>query len=97
MTASEAPTRLRRTDEAILEELRERRLEYVALVASRRGINLDYAEERCRTLAERGLVERTTDEVTYRITEKGRRYLAAVADEAPGEAAGERATAPATE
>lgn len=97
MTAIEDPPQLRWTDEAILEELRDRRLEYVALLANRRGLHLSYARERCRTLAERGFVERTTDEVTYRITEKGERYLEAVAEEAPADVREDRVATPATE
>lgn len=97
MTAIEDPTRMRWIDEAILEELRDRRLEYVALLANRRGLHLSYARERCRALAERGFVERTTGEVTYRITEKGERYLDAVAEEGAADARDDRATAPASE
>jgi DNA-binding MarR family transcriptional regulator len=96
MTPIEDPPQLRWTDEAILEELREQRLEYVALLANRRGLHLDYARERCQRLAERGLVERTTDEVTYRITAAGERYLDTVADDATRATRGERAAGPAT-
>ena len=84
---------IRSTDEAILEELRDQRLEYVALLANRRGLHLRYARERCEVLESRGFVERTTDEVTYRITEKGEAYLDGVAEEAPGRAGDGRATA----
>jgi predicted transcriptional regulator len=89
MTAIRDSERMIRTDEAILEELREHRLEYMALVANRRGLHLTYAKERCKILERRGFVEQTTDEVTYRITEKGESYLDAVAggmtDYSPGE------------
>lgn len=97
MTPTEDSARLRWTDEAILEELREQRLEYVALLANRRGLHLSYARERCRSLAERELIEHTTDETTYRITSKGEAYLEAVAGETAGGPSEDRATAPATE
>jgi len=78
--AEKRPDWMVAVDEAILEELRERRLDYVSLIASRRGIHLKYAERRFRTLERRGFVERTSAEVTYRITAKGERYLE---DESP--------------
>ena len=90
MTANEDTEWLRWTDEAILEELREQRLEYVALLANRRGLHLAYAKERCRLLDRRGFIERTTDEVTYRITEKGEDYLDNGADETIGNAPDDR-------
>jgi len=80
MAAIEEGEELQSTDEAILEELRDQRLEYVALVANRRGLNLSYTRERCRVLDRRGLIERTTDEVTYRLTSKGENYLEGVAE-----------------
>lgn len=64
-----------RTDEAILQELDECHLEYVAIIANRRGLNLSYTERRCRKLERYGFVEKTSDEVTYRITPKGEQYV----------------------
>ena len=81
MAAIEQGEELQSTDEAILEELRDQRLEYVALVANRRGLNLSYTRKRCRVLDRRGLIDRTTDEVTYRITEAGEQYLQHSADD----------------
>lgn len=80
MPAPDGPTRLTTTDEAILEELHEQRLEYVALIANRCGLHCRYAEDRCRSLERRGLIEQATDEVTYRITTKGERCLAGEMD-----------------
>lgn len=68
-------------DEVIMEDLRERRLDYPPLVASRCGLHVTFAKRRCRELAERGLLERATTEATYRITRRGERYL----DEGAGE------------
>lgn len=74
-TSRERPTWMLATDEAILEELCEHRLDYVSLVASRRGINIAYAERRFEILERHGLVEQTTAEMTYRITDQGERWL----------------------
>lgn len=92
MTAVEDSEQLRSVDVAILEELRQRRLEYVALVANRRGIYLSYARDRFDVLERCGFVERTTDEVTYRITAKGEAYLEGVAEKAAGPAVHGRAS-----
>lgn len=64
-----------RADMAILDELNEHRLEYVALIANRRGLHLQYARDRCEVLERQGFIERTTDELTYRITTTGEQYL----------------------
>lgn len=63
------------TDEIILEELEDVRLDYPVLIASRRGLHINHTVQRCRELERRGLVETVSGEVTYRITESGRRYL----------------------
>lgn len=63
------------TDEAILEELRQTRLDYPALIAARRGLHLGHVERRCDVLDASGLIERASPERTYRITELGRRVV----------------------
>lgn len=62
-------------DEAILEELAARSMEYPTLIASRRGLHVNYVENRCRILEERGLLEAVSREGTYRITDRGAGYL----------------------
>lgn len=62
-------------DEDILRELHEEQPEYLPLVANRLGLHLGNVEQRCSVLVERGLVEPVTDEVVYRTTERGVRYL----------------------
>ena len=37
--------------------------------------HIPYAERRCRRLVARGLLERDSDEVAYRLTADGRHYL----------------------
>jgi DNA-binding IclR family transcriptional regulator len=69
------PDWMHRADVAILDYLHAERLDYVPLVASHLGLHLSYAEARCETLAERGLVEPVSEEVVYRLTERGRALL----------------------
>jgi predicted transcriptional regulator len=66
---------MRSADAAILDLLARERPTYVPLLANRLGMNLDYAERRCETLADRGLIEPVSREVVYRITEAGRDRL----------------------
>lgn len=61
-------------DEIILEELDKVKLDYPVLIASRRGIHSNFTVQRCRELEQRGFVEAVSREVTYRITDRGRRY-----------------------
>jgi len=65
---------LRPADEAILDFLDGEGVEYPAIVAHRTGIHVPYVERRCAVLAERGLLERVSGEVVYRVTERGRRH-----------------------
>ena len=66
-----------KADDAILELLREAG---IAANPATIGFNTDYdnryVSQRCRVLAEHGLVERVHEtKAMYRITEFGRRYL----------------------
>ena len=71
---------MRPADEDILRQLREEQPEYLALVANRLGMHLGYVERRCAVLVENGLVEQVSEEVVYRTTELGERYLAGDVD-----------------
>ena len=66
---------IRTADHQILAFLEDRRTDYPALIASRLGIHTPYVERRCAVLAERGMLEAVTEEVVYRITERGVDYL----------------------
>ncbi|WP_049931056.1 phenylalanine--tRNA ligase subunit alpha [Halosimplex carlsbadense] len=74
---SQHPDWFRRADAAILQHLVEERPTYLALVANRLGMPADYAQRRMDRLVADGLVEPVTEEVVYRITERGERRLAA--------------------
>jgi|GEM_PF-1238690 len=71
---------LRRADAEILHHLEREQPTYVPLVASRLGLDLDYAEQRCSKLAAEDLIEPVSHEVIYRITDRGQRQLSAYAD-----------------
>lgn len=71
---------MRAADEDILQQLREERPDYLALVANRLGMHLGYVERRCGVLVEHGLVEQVSHEVVYRTTELGEQYLAGDVD-----------------
>ncbi|WP_331236234.1 MarR family transcriptional regulator [Natronorarus salvus] len=87
-------------DEAILEFLLDNPPEYAPLIAGGIGMHHTNVERRCRVLAESGLLETVSEEVVYRLTERGERFLATEASERaelgpeeqvgrdPGEAAG---------
>lgn len=71
-----------RADDYILELLRDAG---ITANPSTIGYNIDYdrryVSERCRILAENGLLERVDEsKAMYRITEKGRKYLAGELD-----------------
>ena len=66
---------MRTADHQILEFLATRRADYPALVASRLGIHTPYVERRCAVLAEQGMLEAVTEEVVYRVTDRGLQYL----------------------
>lgn len=74
------PERLSAADETILETFRTEPVQYPALIAGRSGLHIPYAERRCRVLADRGFLERVSDEVAYRLTVDGSRYLEAQSD-----------------
>jgi predicted transcriptional regulator len=62
-------------DETILRDLRAEQPDYAPLVASRLGMLPDYVADRCQQLVENGLIEPVSDEVVYRVTTRGERYL----------------------
>lgn len=62
-------------DSAILASFRTKPIQYPALIASRSGLHIPYAEQRCEVLADRGLLEQISDEVAYRVTAAGLDYL----------------------
>lgn len=68
---------MRTADRQILEFLATHRADYPALVASRLGIHTPYVERRCTVLAEQGMIEAVSEEVVYRITDRGLQYLEA--------------------
>ena len=69
-------------DTAILRDLSATGPDYIPLVANRTGVHLKHVERRCTVLLERGLIEQTTDEVIYRITEEGTHCLGVVSEDA---------------
>lgn len=69
------PSWLMDTDITILATFCTEPVQYPAMIASRSGLHIPYAERRCRVLAEYGLLERVNGEITYRLTTDGRRYL----------------------
>lgn len=71
---------IRPADRQILEFLSERYTDYPAIIASRIGVHTPYVERRCSVLQERGLLEAVSAEVVYRITDRGRSYLASTPD-----------------
>lgn len=66
---------VRPADRLILEFLDDRRADYPALIAGRIGVHTPYVERRCAVLEERGLLEAVSEEVVYRITDRGVAYL----------------------
>jgi DNA-binding IclR family transcriptional regulator len=73
--SDQVPERVAAADTAILATFRNDPVQYPALIASRSGLHIPYAEQRCRALADRGLIEQVSDEVAYRLTADGRHYL----------------------
>jgi len=69
------PAWMTTADETILRDLRAEQPEYAPLVASRLGMLPNYVDERCDELVERGLIEAVSDEVVYRVTARGERFL----------------------
>jgi len=76
-------TWVRPADRQILERLHGCHTDYPALIASRLGIHTPYVERRCAVLEEHGLIEAVSEEVVYRITDRGEEYLE-THPEAPG-------------
>lgn len=62
-------------DLAVLSDLATERMDYPTLIANRCGIHEGSVERACERLTAKGLLERTSEETTYRITERGRHYL----------------------
>ncbi|MFB6154393.1 MAG: MarR family transcriptional regulator [Haloferacaceae archaeon] len=69
------PAWMNTADEVILRDLRAEQPDYAPLVASRLGMLPDYVDDRCEELVENGFIERLSDEVVYRVTKRGERYL----------------------
>ncbi|PSQ02968.1 DUF2250 domain-containing protein [Halobacteriales archaeon QS_4_69_31] len=69
------PDWLRPGDVAILEYLIEAGSDYVPLVASNLGLYLGYAERRCAALESHGCIEPVSQEVVYRVTDRGERLV----------------------
>jgi hypothetical protein len=69
--------RLHPVDVAVLGHLEETGVDYPTCIAHRHEIPVADIEQRCAALAERELVEAVSHEVVYRITDAGRRRLAA--------------------
>lgn len=67
--------RLGPADREILRYLRDERADYLPILANRLGMHLGYVERRCALLVDCGLVEPISDEVVYRVTDLGVRYL----------------------
>jgi hypothetical protein len=67
--------RVAAADAAILATFRSDPVQYPALIASRSGLHIPYAERRCRVLADRGLLEQVSGEIAYRLTTDVRHYL----------------------
>lgn len=59
-------------DRRILRYLAAETVEYPALIASNTGLHVPLVERRCRALTEADLLEAVSDEVLYRLTERGR-------------------------
>ena len=64
--------KLRTADRRIIGYLADTNVEYPALIASHTGLHVPLVERRCRLLAAAGLLEPVSDEVLYRLTERGR-------------------------
>jgi hypothetical protein len=60
--SDQVPERLAAADAAILTTFRSAPVQYPALIASRSGLHIPYAERRCRVLANRGLLEQVSGE-----------------------------------
>lgn len=69
------PDWLTATDISILETFRVEPVQYPAMIASRSGLHIPYAERRCQVLVEYDLLEQVDDEITYRLTMDGQHYL----------------------
>ena len=70
-------TSLSDADERVLRHLERAGADYPALVAANTGLHIPLVERRVAALADRGLVEAATAEEIYRVTDAGRRALAA--------------------
>lgn len=70
-------TSLSDADERVLRHLERAGADYPALVAANTGLHIPLVERRVAALADRGLVEAATAEQIYRVTDAGRRALAA--------------------
>jgi RIO-like serine/threonine protein kinase len=51
-------------------------VQYPALIAGLSGLHVPSAEQRCQALVDYSLLERSSDEITYRLTIDGYRSLA---------------------
>lgn len=77
---SHQENRTRPTDAVILEHLSDRGIDYPEVIAAGRAFGADVATRRAEDLASRGLVERVSHEVVYRITERGEARLDVVTE-----------------
>lgn len=66
-------------DAAILATFRIDPVQYSALIASRSGLHIPSAKQRCLMLVTYGLLERDNNEVASRLTADGRHYLSRTA------------------
>jgi len=66
--------RLTAADHRILQYLADG-AEYPALIASHTGLHIPLVDRRCRRLEAIGLIEPVSNEVIYRLTERGRRVV----------------------
>lgn len=69
------PDWMRPVDDSILRVLARERTEYPSLIASRAGLHIPVVERRCSQLTVNGFVEPVSEEVVYRLTERGRQYV----------------------
>jgi DNA-binding IclR family transcriptional regulator len=79
--SNHTPAWLAAADAAILATFRNESVQYPALIASRSGLHIPYAEQRCQALVDHGLLEQSSDEIAYRLTAEGQRYLAGASEQ----------------
>ena len=66
---------MRPVDDSILQVLAHERTEYPSLIASRTGVHVPVIERRCSELVTNGLIEPVSEEVVYRLTDRGQQYV----------------------